>query len=75
MHPVSGDFNGDGLSDAAVFDEVTGVWSVSVSDGSTFMTTDWVTFGTTGWTGAVVADFGGDGKADIATFHAGLGWS
>jgi hypothetical protein len=50
-----GDFTGDGKADHAVYDRVTGLWSVEG-------------LGSVGWKGdvPVPADYDGDGKTDFA---------
>jgi hypothetical protein len=63
-----GDFNGDGKDDIAGRDLSTGQWWVSASNGSNSFTNSlwstWSPFVT--WVDIQVADFNGDGTADIA---------
>jgi FG-GAP-like repeat/CHAP domain len=75
---MQGDFNGDGHTDIAVFynypDEQTGLWVFwgNGSGGFSGPTLAWES-GTNAWDAtaikAVVADFNGDGRADIAVFY------
>ena len=69
---LSGDFNGDGLTDLALFDQPSGTWKVGVSCGCSFkVDAVWLTgFGSTG-TAPVLGDWDGDGRTDLATYHAG----
>jgi hypothetical protein len=62
------DFTGDGKTDVAIHDRLTGDWFVGRSTGSTFLIESWAaTFGNRGPVEEVfVADFTGDGMADVA---------
>ncbi len=63
------DFTGDGRTDVAVHDLPSGNWFVGASTGTNFAVTQWVRgFGTRGRTveEVFVADFTGDGRADVA---------
>ncbi|MHB8985545.1 MAG: DUF2334 domain-containing protein [Eubacteriales bacterium] len=61
---VSGDFNGDGLSDLAAMDKEGKVW-VATSDGNKFAARD-LTWGKFPFAGKFFAgDFNGDGKCDL----------
>jgi hypothetical protein len=63
----TGDFNGDGRTDIAGRDPVTGFWYVGLSTGSSFTTTAWTNWSTSvTWVDVRVGDFNGDGKMDIA---------
>jgi autotransporter-associated beta strand protein len=65
----TGDFNGDGLTDIVGRNPQTGQWNVSMSTGSSFMTSNglsWSANPAVTWTDVKVADFNGDGKSDIA---------
>jgi hypothetical protein len=63
-----GDFTGDGRADVAIHDRETGAWWVGVSTGSAFTVQAWATsLGDRGETERTyVADFTGDGRADVA---------
>jgi hypothetical protein len=63
------DFTGDGKTDVAIHDRQTGTWVVGRSTGSAFVTEPWATgFGNRGPAveEVFVADFTGDGRADVA---------
>jgi hypothetical protein len=75
--PVSGDYDGDGITDMAIFRPSVGLWSILNSSGGTG------SGGTTGETnlyfGAtgdipVLGDFDGDGISDIAVFRPSNGY-
>jgi hypothetical protein len=71
---LSGDFNGDGLTDIAARDANTGKWWVGVSNGSSFTMSVWTTWSTGGnWVDVQAGDFDGDGKADIVGRDLGSG--
>jgi len=63
-----GDFNGDGRTDIAAFNSVSGIWRVLASNGSGF---DKSTFASwdpaANWTTPLVGDFNGDGRDDLAS--------
>ena len=61
--------------DIASYFPGNGTWWVSCSNGNTFSTPRlWSTFTTrTGWSPQIVGDFDGDGRDDIANYHAGTG--
>jgi hypothetical protein len=71
---LTGDFNGDGLTDVAVYPKVDGPgnWTVCLSTGNGFNCSTWPGYGATNFympgmvNGALVGDFDGDGRDDIA---------
>ena len=68
------DYDGDGASDLAVYEPVTGTWSIRDSS------TDFTNLRTIAWGGAgdtpVPGDYDGDGVTDVATFTDTSGaWS
>jgi hypothetical protein len=72
---VSGDFNGDGMTDTAGFDPKTGQWVVSLSSGSGFTTSVWANWNPMAhWTNLHAGDFTGDGKTDIIGCANGQWW-
>ncbi|MBI3987028.1 MAG: VCBS repeat-containing protein [Lentisphaerae bacterium] len=69
--PVPGDYDGDGVSDIAVFDQNTGAWSIRTLGGSVeAWGVSW------GWSGAepVSGDYDGDGLDDLAVFDSNTGY-
>jgi len=60
---LTGDFNGNGVSDLAVRDASTGQWWVSTTNGGSSAWGSWAP--NVNWTNVQVGDFNGDGKADI----------
>ena len=74
-HVSFGDFNGDGLTDAAGWDPATGDWSVGFSDGGRLNTSvigRWSA--SAGWQQVQVGDFNGDGVDDLAGRTRGGSW-
>lgn len=67
--PVPQDYNGDNITDFAVYSPATSTWSIRYSRTSTTLT---YVFGSEGDIPAP-ADFDGDGRADFAVFRAGSG--
>ncbi len=69
--PVSGDFNGDGVTDVGVFRE--GQWFIDVNGNGVWDEGDlWAKLGYDG-DKPVVGDWDGDGKDDIGIF--GKAWA
>jgi hypothetical protein len=67
---LTGDFDGDGRDDLAVYQPGTGNWYVrSLTGGILAWAVNW---GGGGFT-PVVGDFDGDGKADIGAYHTATG--
>ena len=74
-HVSFGDFNGDGLTDAAGWDPATGDWSIGFSDGDQLVTSVVGRWGTgAGWRQVQVGDFNGDGLDDLAGRTRGGAW-
>lgn len=69
MTPVSGDYNGDGVSDLAVYQEETGAWSVLTTGGSIALWND--VWGGPGYQ-VVPGDYDGDNVDDQAVVSASL---
>jgi RHS repeat-associated protein len=76
---LTGDFNGDGKTDIAHSRSQWGMWRISLSTGTGFVTQDWSTSpyvaiddNTDDKEQIITGDFNGDGKTDIA--HARSGW-
>ncbi|MFC1576288.1 FG-GAP repeat domain-containing protein, partial [Candidatus Omnitrophota bacterium] len=68
--PVSGDYNGDGVNDLAVWDTSTGNWYIKTLDGRTLAWAEgW------GFSGAtpVSGDYDGDGTDDLAVWDEATG--
>lgn len=69
-----GDFNGDGKPDLAFSNQVSGYAGILLGNGDgTFTAGGLYADGTNlnGWASVAVADFNGDGKADIAVIESG----
>ncbi|MCA8992769.1 MAG: VCBS repeat-containing protein [Planctomycetaceae bacterium] len=77
LETFTGDFNGDRLTDIAGWAD-NGVWSVGLNNGAGgFSTTEWGSWepeATAVWTNVSVADFNGDGKADVAGLNVNGQW-
>lgn len=71
-HPLAADLDRDGDADVAAFDVATGTWHVMISNGSGFdAATPWYSFGgPTTFDFAVVGDFDGDRRQDIAAIDS-----
>lgn len=67
FHPVTGDFNGDGIDDVAARTQF-GEWWVGLNDGAGHLTTGlWTQWDPSKfWIESLVGDFDGDGDDDIA---------
>ena len=66
--PVSGDYDGDGRSDFAVFDSGAGAWYVLAADQSTAIAWQ-LPWGMPGGQ-PVSGDYDGDGRSDFAVFES-----
>jgi hypothetical protein len=72
IHPIAGDFNGDGVADIGIFKALTGEWDIAVSDHGrfTFFTERKSDMGSSGWV-PFTGDFNGDGFTDIGARNYG----
>jgi hypothetical protein len=77
--PFSGDFNGDGKHDVAVYQPNAGRWFVAVNTGSSFSSAGalwldgWAVEQQDNYWQNLVGDFNGDGKDDIAAYAPIIG--
>jgi hypothetical protein len=69
--PVPGDYDGDGVTDPAVFTPSSGAWSIRLSTMS-FTTSPIVAWGANGDI-PVPGDYDGDGKTDLAIYRPSTG--
>lgn len=74
---LTGDFNGDGLTDVAAYYRTNGRWLVALSTGNGFLAPQiWATFTAgTPFAKQIVGDFNNDGKDDIGNFITTSGLS
>jgi RHS repeat-associated protein len=72
VNNVSGDFNGDGLTDLAGYQGGFN-WRISLSTGSGFTTTTWHGHNE-GLQNNVLGDFNGDGRTDMAGYMGSGKW-
>lgn len=63
---VTGDFDGNAKTDLAARDPATGVWWISRSTGTGFVTTPFRGLVKGLWNTPLVGDFNGDGRTDLA---------
>ncbi|MBC7911499.1 MAG: S8 family serine peptidase, partial [Pyrinomonadaceae bacterium] len=67
--PVPGDYNGNGVSEIAVFRGVEGAWYISQGSAQSFTRVQWGLNGDV----PVPADYDGDGKTDVAVWRPSNG--
>lgn len=74
LSPISGDFNGDGLSDIGTYNSSNGEWKAAFSTGVSFSDKGvWMSgFGASG-DKPLIGDFNGDGLTDIAIVNTAQG--
>ena len=72
---VNGDFNGDGKTDIAIFNQQSGQWHVQTSDGAGFIDQGlWATFANaTNLSVPITGDFNGDGVSDGGVYYRSNG--
>jgi hypothetical protein len=74
--PVPGDYDGDGKTDAAIYQSSTGAWWIIPSSTATLANPYNGAYGV-GWGGPaftpVPGDYDGDGKTDVAIYQSSIG--
>ena len=64
--PVTGDYDGDGKADLAVYHSLTHRWQIKLSSDGLVIDREWGAKGDQ----PLAADYDGDGKADLAVWRA-----
>jgi len=71
---ITGDFNGDGLTDIAGYSGANSIWYVNLSTGTGFLPNSSWTAHDGGKTNNLSGDFDGDGRTDLAKYVSGTNW-